>query len=150
MLPMKPLRLALGTSLAANATYLAPAADPNAIGLIMEPFTPEENMVATDITLADFDGSTPIPGSTGAQLVAVDPSTSQQLITIKEPLGGWRWTTTGTNNLPQTIYGFALLSEDLATLLALAVLDTPVALTAVGQQIDIGRATLTFVLQPLS
>jgi hypothetical protein len=150
MLPMKALRLELGTALAADATYLAPAVSANKIALIKTPFVPSETMVAGDVTPADFTGSTALAGSTGAQLVGVDPSTGQQLITIKEPLGGWRWITTNTVNLPQTIYGYGLYDSTLATLLAVALLPAPVALTETGQQVDIGRAAINFVLQPMN
>lgn len=150
MLPMKDVRLQLGELLAADPTTLAPAGAANKIALIMAAFTPDEVLVVGDLTLATFDGSTPIAGATGTQQVGNDPATGQQIITNKEPLGGWRWETTGLTNLPQTIYGWALLDTALAVLLGVELLPTPVALTEIGQEINIGTAKLTVVEQPMT
>jgi hypothetical protein len=136
--------------LAADTTTLAPAVTANKISLIKAPFTPSENLVIGDLTLADFATSTAIAGTLGAQLVGTDPATLDQVITIKDPLGGYRWITTALTNLPQTIYGFALTDSTLATLLAVAVLPAPVTLQEVGQFIDLGSVQLTIVTRPIS
>jgi hypothetical protein len=149
MLPMKPIRLALGTLLAAQASTLAPATDPNVLALINAPFTATENLVAGDLSLADFTGSAPIEGVTGTQTTGIDPVTLAQVIEIVPPLGGYRWETTNTVNLPQTIYGYALLSNDLSTLLAVQEFATPITLQAADQFIDADSAILTFVQQPV-
>jgi len=149
MLPTKAVRLQLGELLAADTTTLAPATA-NEIVLIKEPFVPTETLAIGDLVVADFDGSTPIAGETGAQQVANDPATGDQIITIKEPLGGWRWETTGVTNLPQTIFGFALLDNTLADLYAVETLATPVTLTDAGQEINIGTAKFRVVAAPLS
>jgi hypothetical protein len=150
MRPNVALRLELGTLLAADPATLAPAVNGNKIALVMQPFVPTEDLIATDLTYATFTGSTPIQGSTGAQLTGVDPATGEQVLTIKAPLGGWRWHTTATTNLPETIYGFALLDSTLASLYAVQLLPTPIALTESGQEIDLGAVTITFVLQPMN
>lgn len=150
MLPMLPVRIQLGALLAADSTTLAPAITANQIALISDPFTPDENLVIGGLTLANFVTSTPLAGSTGAQSVAIDPATGDQVITIKVPAGGWRWVTTGLTNLPQTIYGFALTDSTGATLIGVAALPVPVTLTAIGQQVDLGEVTITFVKTPMS
>lgn len=150
MLPMLALRLQLGELLAADDTTLAPAGAANKIALIAGPVTPDENLVVGDIDLASFDGSTPIAGATGTQQAGIDPVTGDQIVTIKEPAGGWRWESTGVTNLPQTIYGFALLDATLAELLAIGMLPVPVTITAAGQEINIGTATFRFVASPMS
>jgi hypothetical protein len=53
-------------------------------------------------------------------------------------------------NLPQTIYGAALLDDAGTTLLGVMVIAEPVPLSAVGQEVNLGTVSLTFVLQPLS
>jgi hypothetical protein len=150
MLPMLPLRLALGTDLAANATYLAPASLANAIALIIAPFTPNENLTLSALTLATFTGSTPIVGEAGAQEVSIDPVTLNQVITIKPPIGGWRFACTAGTGLPQTVYGFALVDNTIATLLGVQLLPVPVTISASGQAIDLGTVTMVFVQQPIS
>jgi len=150
MLPMLSLRLALGDLLAADANTLAPPTDANVIALISAPFTLNENLVVGDLTLATFDVSTPKAIATGDQQVGLDPATGEQKITILAPAGGFRWEVTTTDDLPQTIYGYALLTDGLAALLAAQTLPTPITLSAVTQFIDLGAVEITFVTQPMS
>lgn len=150
MLPMKAIRLALGEALAADATSLAPAADANKIALIASDFVLDETLVIGDLTLATFTGSTPLLGAIGTQLAGVDPLTGEQIITIKEPAGGYRWECTAAPGAPETIYGFALVDNAGTGLLAVELLPEPITIAAVGDQIDIGNATLRMVLAPLS
>lgn len=133
----RALREAMAQLLAANAATLAPAADGNVVALIKAAFTPSEEIVLADLSLANFDGSTPIEAGTGTQPEGLDPNTNDALITILPPAGGWRFETTGTTNLPQTIYGYALLSNDLATLFATEQLAETVTLTAVNQVVEL-------------
>ncbi len=150
MLPMQALRLALGTALAADPASLAPAALANKIALVMAPFTPTETMIATDLTYATFTGATPLGGVAGTQFTGIDPVTLQQVITVKPPVGGYRWVTGDTVNLPQAIYGFALLDTTLATLFGVQLFDNPISLNAAGQQIELPPVLLTFVQRPIS
>lgn len=150
MLPMKALRLKLGTALAADSTSLAPAVTANEIKLYKEDFTPDESLVAGDMVEADFDGYAAIVGATGSQQTGIDPVTGEQIVTIKEPLGGWRFITTGVTNLPMTIYGFGLQITGGGALLAVERLATPVTLTESGQEVNLGTCKLRFVLNPMS
>lgn len=152
MLPMIAIRQKLGTLLAADATTLAPAALNNKLALLKSAFTPNEAMVITDPTLvqADFATSTALSAGTGAQTEGIDPVSGDDVITILAPAGGWIWKVTALTNLPQTIYGFLLMNNAGTTLLALARLATPVVLTAVGQQVDIGVAEIRIINAPFS
>jgi hypothetical protein len=149
MLPVIALRLSLGSLLAADVTYLAQAAA-NKIALVMANFVPGEQLIFADLTLATFDGSVPIAGVGGAQLTGEDPATGDQIVTIKEPAGSWRWVTTGVTNLPQTIYGYALINNAGNVLYATQLLPAPLTLNAVGQEINLGTAKMTMVLEPLA
>lgn len=149
MLPMKPLRLKLGELLAADVPTLAPVAA-NKIALIAAPFNPSENMTPASLTLATFTGSAPLAGIAGTQQAGINPSTSEQIITILAPAGGWRWECTVAPGAPEGIYGYALLSDDDATLLGVKHLDTPVSIAGVGDFIDLGAVEMRFVLSPLS
>jgi len=150
MLAMKALRFQLGELLAADDTTLAPAADNNVVALMMETVAVNENLTPDDLDLATFTGATPKLAGLGTQQAGIDPATGQQRVTILEPAGGWRWETTDAVNLPQTIYGFALLNEALDELYGVQLLDTPVVLTAAGQEINIGTVAMKIVQQPLS
>lgn len=138
MLPTRALRLSIG-ELAADNLPLAAVAATNDVRLIIADFTPDENLTFADLTFADFDGSTELSAALGDQQTGEDPLTGDQLITMIEPAGGWRWTVTGVTNLPQTVYGYALIDTAAGTdLLGVAKLPTPIPLTAVGQEINIG------------
>lgn len=150
MLPVKSVRLQLGELLAADATTLAPATNANKVALIASPFTPSENLVIGDLTLATFTGSTPLAGATGTQQVGVSPSTGDQIITIKDPAGGYRWECTATPTAPETIYGFALMDNAGAVLLAVEAFDTPITISASGEEINLGTVKMTMVADPLS
>ena len=136
MKPTRAIRNAAADALAAQAATLAPATDANKMALIMAPFEPGESLTFADLTLATFDGATPILCGTGTQPTAYDPSTDDSVIDIKPPAGGFRWETTGTTNLPQTIYGYCLLDNAAAVLYAAAAFDVPVILTGINQRVD--------------
>lgn len=124
--------------LAADTTTLAPAADANKMVLVMAPFTPGEGIGLGDLTLATFDGSTPLLCGLGTQPSGFDPATSDLIIDLKPPVTGFRWETTGLTHLPQTIYGYALLNNAGDTVLAADLLPVPQELVIVNQRIDIG------------
>lgn len=150
MLPMKNVRLQLGTLLAADATTLAPATNANKIALVTAPFALSENLTAGALTLGTSNGLTPIAGVTGAQSVGLDPLTQQQIIQILSPAGGWKWLTSGSFSGAITVYGYALLDTTLANLIAAALLPTPINVDAAGYIIDIDPVEMVFVLQPVS
>jgi hypothetical protein len=150
MIPVKSLRLELGTTLAADSATLAPAVNANLISLVVSPFTPNENLAIGTLTLASFTGSTPIAGATGSQPTAIDPFTEQQRIIIKPPVGGYIFTCTVAPSPPQTVYGFILTDHTGATLLAMALLPVPVTISEIGHFVDCGEVNLIFVPQPMS
>jgi len=137
----RALREKMAQLLAADAATLAPATDANVIWLVQSAFTPSEASVIGDLTVADFDGGDPLEVTTGAQAEGLDPLTADAVITLSPPVGGFRWEVTGTTNLPQTIYGFALVT-DAGVLLACQTLPEPITLTAVNQFIDAGDLNL--------
>lgn len=150
MLAMKDLRLQIGDMLASELP-LAGVAATNKVRLIIADFTPDEGMVFADITSADFTGSTPLAAALGAQQVGIDPLTGDQIVTMVEPLGGWRWITTDAVNLPQSVYGYALCDEVGApVLLGVAKFDTPIPLTEAGQEVRIPSVQFTIAQQPMS
>jgi len=137
------LREAMVNLLAADAATLAPAAgDENKLALVKTAFVPAETLLIGDVTLADFDGSTPLLVEDGTQPTALDPFTNDSIIDLLPPAGGFRWETTGVTNLPQTIFGYVLMNEAGTTLLASALFDTPIELTAINQRIDVDAAEL--------
>lgn len=138
MLPTIAVRSQAAILLAADATTLAPATDANKLALVMEPFTPSEDLAIGDLTLATFDGSTPIAVGVGTQPTGFDPSNKDLLIDLKPPVTGFRWETTGVTNLPQTIYGVALINDAGDLLLATERFPVAITLNAINQRIDAG------------
>lgn len=149
MLPVKDLRLALGELLAADVATLAPVAA-NKIALVTNAFVPDEALTFGDFTLATFTGSTPKAGAAGAQQAGIDPNTGEQKITILAPAGGWRWECTADPVAPETVYGFILVDNAAAVLLAMESFVNPITITYSGDFIDLGAAEMTFVVQPIA
>jgi len=150
MLPVKALRLSLGETLAADPATLAPVALGNKIALVANAFTEDENLDIPDFTLATFTGSAPKVLGTGTQPVGLDPATGEQIITMLEPAGGLRWECTATPATPENIFGFILMDNAGAVLLAMHAFPTPITISEAGQEINLGAATLILVLQPMS
>lgn len=128
--------------LAADTATLAPATLANKIALVMANFVPSESLKLSDLTLATFTGSTPILGTAATQPEGLDPATGDSIIDLPAASGMYRWETTATTLLPQTIYGYALIDNGATKLLASALLDAPVTLTDINQRIDIGDPNL--------
>ena len=150
MTPVSSLVTAMATALAGSAP-LDQVTALNRVGLVMAPFTPSPTTAYADLTFATFTGATPKTVASGAQGSAQYPVTQQMVITIVEPVGGWRFVTTDAVNLPQTIYGFALFdSTGPGPLIGSELLPEPVTLVAAGQEINLGTVKLTMVLTPLS
>jgi len=139
VIPVKDFITAAGVAIGADTSWLAQPTTFVAVALIKLPFTPSPARVLGDLTLADFTGSTPLHAASAATQVTSDPFSGSVVLQVREPAGGWHWVTGDAVNLPQTIYGYALLSSDLATLIATAALNTPIPLTGAGQGIDIGQ-----------
>ncbi len=129
----KALREQAAKLLAADSTTLAPAADANLVRLLVGDVNETEAVAIGDLEFADFDGSAGLEVPVGALPEGLDPVSSDALISIPPPAGGFRWETTGITNLPQTVTGVALVNDDSTVLFAVKKLDTPITLTAINQ-----------------
>jgi len=149
MLPMKALRLKLGVLLAADVPTLAPVAA-NKVALVNAAFAPNEALTIASLSFATFTGSAPIAGAAGPQGVGTDPATGDQVITILAPAGGWRYVCTVAPGAPETIFGYALTDNAGAVLLGVQLLDVPVTIHNVNDEVDLGSVPITFVVQPMA
>jgi len=113
------------------------------IALVREPFSPGLALVYGDLTLANFTGSSQKTWDPG--LWAFDPATGLITFYPTTPAGGYQWETADTVNLPQTIYGYALLDQDSTTLYFSELLATPLELTAANQLISIPLPIVTML-----
>jgi len=120
--------------LAADTTTLNK--DTNRVGLIASAFTPGPQFTPSDITEASFGSYAKKVVGAGPCLESRDPATGDVLIVAQPPVGGWRWETTTTANLPQTIYGFWFEDDD-GGIWGSEQLNPPVLLTDVNQTIII-------------
>lgn len=145
----RALREQAAKLLAADPTTLAPVSLAIQVALVKAAFSPSEGLVFADVVLADFDGSDPIDVTVGAQAEGLDPLSSDAIITLSPPVGGFRWETTGTTLLPQTIYGAVLLNNAGDTLMASYRLPTPVILTGINQVLDLGNLFLRQIANTL-
>jgi len=138
----RALREKMAQLLAADATTLAPATDANLVTLAQAAFNPSELLAIGDVTPADFDGSDPIEITVGVQAEGLDPLNADAIITLSPPVGGFRFETTGTTNLPQTIYGVYVTDNGATKILCSKLLDQPITLTTINQVIDLGDLNL--------
>lgn len=120
------------------------------LALIQAPFAPGPTLAVADVDLADFDGSSPKLCDAGALPESLDPQNGDVLLDVRPDAGGFLFEVTGTSNLPQTIYGWAILNNDLSVLYGSEMLAAPITLTAVNQSLEIGRVTLRLPAGSLS
>ena len=149
MVPTQALLDASAAAIAADTAALADA-DFLHVFLVINAFTPGNNLVPGDLTKATFTGGASKVTISATMQKFKDPQTGEWIIQIPEIAGGWHWQTGDTANLPQTVYGYALtnLAED--TLWGTALLDAPVVLNAAAQGVDIGQVRFRFSQGALS
>lgn len=114
------------------------------VALVVAPFTPSPDTVAADLTLGAGSGLDPIVSEGGAAAHLNDPLTGARLLLINPPLGGWRWTFTG--GTPVTVYGIALMTNDLADPYGTAKFSTPIQLLANGDGFVVDDVAFRMVL----
>lgn len=120
------------------------------VRLVKEPFTPSMQltpaaMAAIEATFAGYAG---IGAATGTQNTGQDPLSSDYLLQLKPPAGGFRWETGGGFTGTQTITGWYIgTSESPDTaLLYSALFTTPIVLTAPNQVIEIPSVELRYLV----
>jgi hypothetical protein len=143
MIPSKTLQTQIATLIAGDATTLGSSTAMH-VHLAKAAFTPSPNLDPATLTEADFAGYAAIDPTTGTQLIYQDPVTGLITVEIKEPVGGWHFQTTGTGQLPQTIYGWYLTDSTDAVLYGSGLLDTPVPLAISGQGFNLPTLTFAF------
>ena len=134
--PGQSLLNRLQTLLAQDTGSLAAAVALKA-HLAIAAFTPSLGLTIASLTEATFQGYAALLAVVGNALSWFDPLTSQAVVEMQPPAGGWHWQTTGVTGLPQTVYGWYLTDNANATLWGSALLPSPVTLTASGQGLDV-------------
>jgi len=120
-----------------------PFSDDVRVMLVKEPFTPNLGLALGDLTPTNFDGYV----EKGPETVewGNDPNTSYPVITLTPPAGGWHWETASTDDLPQTIYGWAVYDGATSVMLGSELFDDPPSLDAANQIVDIPSVTITLL-----
>jgi len=146
MLPTLTLLERMADLIGADTVTLAAPTPFVEIHLSQTAFVPSPDLVMADITEATFDGYAPLNAASAATQVFSDPATGDIMIQVREPAGGWNFQTTGTTDLPQTIFGFVLTDAAGAVVHGSELLDTPITLDGSGQGFDIPN--VNYRLQP--
>lgn len=128
------------------ALFTPDAGDEPKIMLFKNNLTPNRTTVFADLVEADFTGYARKACGAGAASGLKNPVTGCWEIRPKEPLGGFEFNTTGTGELPQTIYGYALVASDEDVIFAIGTFETPILLNEVLQVIDVPQPILSFPL----
>lgn len=131
----------IGPLVSADTVALG-TADGLLVALFKEPFTPSRTTDVGDSVQADFDGSGAIIAGAAPMFESIDPSNGDLLVTIKPPAGGFRWETTGVTHLPMTIYGYMVRNQDDDRVYCSGLLDPPVVLDGVNQEVNLGEILL--------
>jgi len=143
MIPSRELWQAIIDAAAADTAYLA-AATAMHVHLAAAPFTPGLDLDLGTLTEATFTGSAAKSAGTGAQPVSFDVPTGFEIITVKEPAGGWSWVCTVDPGAPETIHGWYITDTADAVLLGSGLLEGPVTIDAAGQGLSVSRIILSF------
>lgn len=128
--------------LGADTVTLNAACKPEMI-LVQAPFTPGIQLTAADLTECTFDGYSPIGADTVSINPYKDPATNNWILNVPPPAGGFNWQTTGVTNLPQFVYGKALVNAAGTVLYGAELFAEPLELTEADQGIAGGAAMFT-------
>jgi len=136
----------------ADTANLAEATPFVALHLAMAAFTEDVALEVGDLVEATFDGYAAIHAASAATQVFIDPVTGLWVLQVREPAGGWHWVTSGTTNLPQTIYGYYITNAAGTTLLGVHRFATEeqVLLQVAGQGVDVPQARFYLSSDPLT
>lgn len=150
MLPVRAVRLLIGTLLSADTTWFTPD-DANIMLPIVANFVQSETLVIGDLTLGTDHGLGDI-AVPKTPLAPVDPSTDAQKLTLTNGaiVNNFQWVTSGSFPPNITVYGFALVNNDKSVLIATEKLTNPIVLTGAGQVVEFSPADINFVQQPMS
>lgn len=137
MIPTQAFLDRIGVAIGADTACFADPTTFLKVTLVKTAFTPGTELVLGDVTVADFDGSTALHAADATPAVFRDPQNGDQIVQASDPAGGWHWQTTGSTNLPQTIYGYIVTDHTGANLQGSVLFDTPLVLNGVGQGVDV-------------
>lgn len=144
MIMARSVSAGMASYLAADVGTLAPVADPIKIGLITELFVPSCDLLIADVTISALPGLAPIAGVVGPQHESLDPVTGENIVEVKEPLGGFRWETPGDFVGIVTVYGYALTNNAGTILYGTQLVNPPLALIAPNQALSAGPFQFRF------
>lgn len=111
------------------------------VHLITEEFTAALDLEAADLNFVSTYGLVAKTLAVAPALFGVDPVDGSYVVTLKGPLGGWRWMTTSEPSGPITITGIALTSNDGTSLFGVFVPDNdedPTTIDGNGQFFEAG------------
>lgn len=112
----------------------------NLIILIQVDFNPLANPLIGSLTEATFDGYAARAILADGVPQSNDPATGDSLLDLPPNATSYLWETSGVTNLPQTIFGYAVVNSTKATLYGSGLMPNgPVILTAVNQSVQIPR-----------
>ncbi len=112
--------------------------------LFKNDFDPGVATLLGDLTLADFDGYAAKNLAEGVGLVGVDPLSLNREVVVKQAAGGLIWTLSGVTNLPQTIFGFAIVNKDADTLYAAERFENPLELIDGSEIVTVDKLAVEF------
>lgn len=143
MIATNAMQAASVDAIIAGAVFNGPAGDEFKIMLFKNNVTVSPATVIGDLEAADFGGATPKTCGAGECTSAIDPVTGERQIRVLEPAGGFEFTVDSSDNLPQTIHGFAMTNEAGTELIAAENFTTPIPLAEIGHVVDVPQPKLS-------
>jgi len=150
MLPSATFQDTAATLMAADTAWLAEATPFVSLHLAQNDFTPSINMSLTDFVECTFTGYAAKNAASAATQVFFDPATTQKVMQVQEPAGGWHFVCSGTPATPQQVTGYYLTDSGATKLIGFGRLDNPIASIMNGMAVDIDQVRFTLSLDALS
>jgi len=108
--------------------------------LIKSTFVPGPTTRLADLDEADFDGYAQVACAGAPKPQSNDPSNGDSILTLTPSTGGFTWETTGLTNLPQTIFGYAVIGHG-PEIVGSALITPTVTLNGINQSITVATPT---------
>lgn len=145
--PTNVLVQAASEAVAADASSLADAMGLK-VHLCTDNIDPDGVTDFTALTEVTFMGGTAKTATMGAAQEGRDPATGRRLITIPEPVGGWRWECTMDIDPGETARLVVVTDNASAVTYSAAKIEPPVTVTKTGDVVIVGSLDLLMQLNP--
>jgi len=132
-------------AMAATTILGSAAAAPKYLRLFKNDIEPDPTTLIGDITDADFDGYADVAVEEAIATIGIDALTGNRRVVVLQAAGGSVFQVSGgVTNLPQTIYGWALLNNAKTAIVGIERFETPIVLANIDDMLTIDNVSVGF------